>query len=350
MFFSTLQNTSVSNPFTRFSSFTFNGKEKDDEWSGVTSADLDFGGRIYDARVGRFISLDPFSSSFPFYSPYVAFNNNPLLFIDPSGKTGVASIHEVTKEEAADWLIPEGTKIVLVESNYIFYGTQVTSADINTIGKNIENDWNNPVDENGNVTVPKTTVNGTEYIVRFKVSAIDESEKSDIVLINEAEKNTGSDEYLNNYIRIEPDDLTKGSMHKSHSQMNHGFWLTKDNLSSSQTPAHETGHLFGLADIKIYVKTQIGKFVDIMVAAQKGVDTKVRKVSVTDIQNLEIGSKLEKSTTGKANIGSITGLTTIFSSQGHALNYPGYLIPKDEINKTTNDTTKNAPTNKTKTK
>ncbi|MEI6765621.1 MAG: hypothetical protein WCM76_08265 [Bacteroidota bacterium] len=36
--------------------FGFNGQEKDDEITGVTGSDYDFGARIYDARVGRWMS------------------------------------------------------------------------------------------------------------------------------------------------------------------------------------------------------------------------------------------------------------------------------------------------------
>ncbi|MFH2095809.1 MAG: hypothetical protein ABIJ16_08895, partial [Bacteroidota bacterium] len=39
--------------------FGFNGQEKDDEITGVTGSHLDFGARIYDARIGRLLSIDP---------------------------------------------------------------------------------------------------------------------------------------------------------------------------------------------------------------------------------------------------------------------------------------------------
>jgi RHS repeat-associated protein len=41
--------------------------------------------RQYDPRLGRWLSLDPLMSMFPDMSPYVAFDNNPILFIDPYG-------------------------------------------------------------------------------------------------------------------------------------------------------------------------------------------------------------------------------------------------------------------------
>jgi RHS repeat-associated protein len=45
--------------------------------------------RQYDPRLGRWKSLDPLMSKYPMMSPYVAFNNNPVFFIDPLGLEGV---------------------------------------------------------------------------------------------------------------------------------------------------------------------------------------------------------------------------------------------------------------------
>jgi RHS repeat-associated protein len=60
--------------------------EKDDEFTGVTGSHLNFGARIYDSRVGRFLSRDPKFSNYPDLSPYVFSGNNPILFIDKDGK------------------------------------------------------------------------------------------------------------------------------------------------------------------------------------------------------------------------------------------------------------------------
>jgi RHS repeat-associated protein len=67
--------------------FGFNGMEKDDEVKGKgNSYTTEF--REYDPRLGRWLSLDPLMVKYPFQSPYVAFNNNPILFKDPSGLEG----------------------------------------------------------------------------------------------------------------------------------------------------------------------------------------------------------------------------------------------------------------------
>jgi RHS repeat-associated protein len=65
--------------------FGFNGKEKDDEVNGDGNS-MDFGARINDTRLGRWLSLDPLQAKYPDLSPYNSVGNNPIVFIDPNGK------------------------------------------------------------------------------------------------------------------------------------------------------------------------------------------------------------------------------------------------------------------------
>jgi RHS repeat-associated protein len=67
--------------------YSFNGKEKDDEWNGTTGGALDFGSRIYDSRVGRWLTCDREYKKYPNLSPYSAFGNNPIIITDPGGDT-----------------------------------------------------------------------------------------------------------------------------------------------------------------------------------------------------------------------------------------------------------------------
>jgi RHS repeat-associated protein len=70
--------------------FGFNGMPKDDEVHGATGTSYDFGARILDPRIGRWLSLDPLAQRFPHQSPYVAFDNNPIYYRDPDGKAATA--------------------------------------------------------------------------------------------------------------------------------------------------------------------------------------------------------------------------------------------------------------------
>jgi RHS repeat-associated protein len=66
------------------SRYAYNGMEKDPEIKGEgNSYTTEF--RQYDPRLGRWLSLDPLMMQFPDMSPYVAFDNNPIFFIDPYG-------------------------------------------------------------------------------------------------------------------------------------------------------------------------------------------------------------------------------------------------------------------------
>jgi RHS repeat-associated protein len=65
--------------------YGFNGKEKDDELKGEGNS-YDFGARIYDPRIGRFLSIDPKSANYVSVSPYHFASNNPIYFIDSKGE------------------------------------------------------------------------------------------------------------------------------------------------------------------------------------------------------------------------------------------------------------------------
>ena len=65
--------------------YGFNGMEKDDEVSGEGNS-YDFGARIYDSRVGRWLSVDPLAHKLPQYSPYAYCFNSPIYFIDKDGR------------------------------------------------------------------------------------------------------------------------------------------------------------------------------------------------------------------------------------------------------------------------
>jgi RHS repeat-associated protein len=64
--------------------FGFNGKEKDDEVKGEGNQQ-DYGMRIYDGRLGRFLSEDPLTKSYPSWSPYPFAMNRPIDGIDLDG-------------------------------------------------------------------------------------------------------------------------------------------------------------------------------------------------------------------------------------------------------------------------
>jgi RHS repeat-associated protein len=75
-------------PGRKFSSelyrYGFNGKENDNEVKGEGNQQ-DYGMRIYDGRLGRFLSVDPLTHSYPWYTPYQFAGNQPIVAIDLDG-------------------------------------------------------------------------------------------------------------------------------------------------------------------------------------------------------------------------------------------------------------------------
>ena len=60
--------------------YGFNGKEKDDEIKG-TGVQYDYGFRIYDTRIGRFLSTDPLFESYPWYTIHLINSAGIPLFV-----------------------------------------------------------------------------------------------------------------------------------------------------------------------------------------------------------------------------------------------------------------------------
>jgi RHS repeat-associated protein len=64
--------------------YGFNGKENDNEVKGEGDQQ-DYGMRIYDTRLGRFLSVDPITKEYPELTPYQFASNSPIFGIDEDG-------------------------------------------------------------------------------------------------------------------------------------------------------------------------------------------------------------------------------------------------------------------------
>jgi RHS repeat-associated protein len=64
--------------------YGYNGMRIDEELKGEFNS-YDFGARILDPRIGRWLCRDKESAKKPELSPYQSMKNNPLVYIDPNG-------------------------------------------------------------------------------------------------------------------------------------------------------------------------------------------------------------------------------------------------------------------------
>jgi RHS repeat-associated protein len=65
--------------------YGFNGKELDKNNEFGTANVYDYGFRIYNPSIGRFLSVDPLTRSYPELTPYQFASNSPIQFIDLDG-------------------------------------------------------------------------------------------------------------------------------------------------------------------------------------------------------------------------------------------------------------------------
>jgi RHS repeat-associated protein len=111
--------------------YGFNGKEKDPEVKGM-GAQYDYGFRIYDPRLGRFLSVDPLTQSYPWYTPYQFAGNMPIWAIDLDGLEEMKgnSVAHVIRDVKGN-IISKPTKVR--GSGYIAYLTGVRKIDDSSV-------------------------------------------------------------------------------------------------------------------------------------------------------------------------------------------------------------------------
>jgi RHS repeat-associated protein len=100
--------------------FGFNGKEKDSE---TANDNYDFGARMYDGRLGRWLSLDPLMKKYIDFTPYNFAINSPIYYIDVNGMDIIAGIgwHGSAYENIYNLLVSQKNPVIDV-MNQLFTG------------------------------------------------------------------------------------------------------------------------------------------------------------------------------------------------------------------------------------
>lgn len=128
--------------------YGFNGKEKQDELHDNNGDAYDFGARIYDARLGRWLSCDPLQSKYPDLGPYIYCGNTPTKFVDYNGKDYGLLVDHNTDPPT-----------ITVKANYYcitdkaYKQMQSALAEINNVQKSV-------------------VIDGVTYAVRFDLKAV----------------------------------------------------------------------------------------------------------------------------------------------------------------------------------
>ncbi|WP_166437312.1 RHS repeat domain-containing protein [Niastella caeni] len=97
--------------------YGFNGKENDNEIKGEGNQQ-DYGMRVYDPRIGKFLSVDPLTASYPWYTPYQFAGNKPINSIDLDGMEEYATYDDYAKAKGKDALkVMDGSDGAWLESD-----------------------------------------------------------------------------------------------------------------------------------------------------------------------------------------------------------------------------------------
>ncbi len=170
--------------------YGFNGKEKDAE--SFNDA-YDFGARIYDGRLGRWLAVDPAQTKSPGYSSYNFCFNKPIIYSDPDGEYPLIVISsEVNGYSFANvYSVQSGKTTTVVVKTY-----KMVVYDVNAKGDRKElaqfyvtrDGYYN----NGETTTTKTNTDGTTTTTKQDLLVNRTSEpKADVTLNAKATKDYG---------------------------------------------------------------------------------------------------------------------------------------------------------------
>jgi RHS repeat-associated protein len=101
--------------------YGFNGKENDNEVKGIGNQQ-DYGERIYDTRLARFLSVDPLTKEYPYYSPYHFAGNTPIQAIDRDGLEPASTVYQNNSYLPKTYQLASSTIQYKISDNAIIKG------------------------------------------------------------------------------------------------------------------------------------------------------------------------------------------------------------------------------------
>lgn len=224
--------------------YGYNGKEKDDEVKGSGNS-YDYGARIYDPRVGQFLSMDPLMDKHPGASPYNYTEDNPIWRLDSDGRDW----------SIASKTVKNGVTIIKVVYKAAVVNQSSTKFNMAALRRAIESQ-----NENSYSATFKTNNDAEQKVFDADVGSgkatVPLPKTIKIVLdakirVIKSEKDRGKHEHLYK-IRDDSDPMVNGSYGAASNIYEKDIYLNAQNIpgmiasTDKNTIPHETGHTGGL--------------------------------------------------------------------------------------------------------
>ncbi len=159
--------------------------EADDETHGAGNA-YDFGARIYDSRLGRWLSLDPLKSKYPSLSPCSFGSDNPIVFQDFNGKDFEMKIY-----------MEDGKRKISIK------------ADIYAISESAANEVSSGAKHWNALSGSTVTIDGVEFEVEVSINVINAGSHA------KAKEKVEGNEFANGYFSDRKIDVDEKNIHNS---------------------------------------------------------------------------------------------------------------------------------------
>ena len=124
----------------------FNGKENDKDWGGQLIQDYGF--RLYNPSIGKFLSVDPLAPNYPSWTPYAFAMNSPIANIDLDGlemlpmqhwKNMLGTLQTIVQSQTSEQIAASIEGATEAIKNNVALGINQLMYDLNL--------WSDPIDK-----------------------------------------------------------------------------------------------------------------------------------------------------------------------------------------------------------